>query len=51
MAFQIRDDILDIYGDIKLLGKPIHSDEKNQKTTFVSLCGLEAAKEEVIKLG
>lgn len=49
MAFQIRDDILDVCGDIKLLGKPIHSDEKNQKTTFVSLCGLEAAKEEVIK--
>ena len=44
-AFQIADDILDVEGDVALLGKPIGSDETNQKTTFVSLYGLEKAKE------
>ena len=43
-AFQIIDDILDITGDEKLLGKPIGSDTQNDKTTVVSLIGLEKAK-------
>ena len=43
-AFQIVDDILDITGDEKLLGKPIGSDTQNDKTTVVSLIGLEEAK-------
>lgn len=47
MAFQIRDDILDEISTSEELGKPIHSDEKNQKSTYVSLFGLEAAKQRV----
>ncbi len=47
MAFQIQDDILDVTGSQEVLGKPIGSDEKNQKTTYVTLFGLEKAKEEV----
>lgn len=43
-AFQIIDDILDIEGDEKLLGKPIGSDIENDKTTYVSLVGIENAK-------
>ncbi|MBE5843095.1 MAG: polyprenyl synthetase family protein [Butyrivibrio sp.] len=50
IAFQIQDDILDVTGDEKELGKPIGSDEKNEKTTYVSLNGIEASKEEVKKL-
>lgn len=45
LAFQIIDDILDLIGDQTLLGKPIGSDEANNKTTFVTLYGLEKAKE------
>lgn len=44
MAFQIIDDILDVVGDEKVLGKPIGSDADNKKTTFVSLYTLEGAK-------
>ncbi len=44
LAFQIADDILDIIGDEAKLGKPIGSDIKNDKNTFVSLLGLEKAK-------
>lgn len=47
IAFQIRDDILDETASEAELGKPLHSDEKNQKTTYVSLYGLESAKEAV----
>lgn len=47
MAFQIQDDILDVIGDAKELGKPIGSDEKNEKTTYVKLYGLENAKAKV----
>lgn len=50
MAFQIQDDILDMTGTFETLGKPIHSDEKNNKTTYVSVLGLEKAKEEVKSL-
>ena len=44
LAFQIIDDILDVTADPELLGKPIGSDDKNNKTTFVSLLGLNGAK-------
>ena len=50
LAFQIIDDILDVVADPELLGKPVGSDDKNQKTTFVSLLGLEGAKKEAKKL-
>ncbi len=50
LAFQIIDDILDVIADPELLGKPVGSDDKNQKTTFVSLLGLEGAKEEATRL-
>ena len=44
LAFQITDDILDVTGTQELIGKPVGSDEKNQKATYVSLFGLEKAK-------
>ena len=47
IAFQIRDDILDVTGDEATIGKPLHSDEKNNKTTYVSLYGLTKAQEDV----
>lgn len=47
MAFQIRDDILDVTSTRETLGKPILSDEKNQKMTYVIIHGLERAKEDV----
>lgn len=50
MAFQIQDDILDLTGEEEKLGKPVGSDEKNKKTTFVTLHGLETSKEEVKRL-
>ena len=50
MAFQIQDDILDIEGDEATLGKPIGSDIKNQKATYVSFVGIEKSKEEVRRL-
>jgi geranylgeranyl diphosphate synthase type II len=50
LAFQIRDDILDVIGDEALLGKPIGSDSENQKNTYVSLLGLEKANEKVLSL-
>ena len=49
-AFQIRDDMLDLIGDEAKLGKPIGSDEKNEKTTYVTLYGLEASSAEVKRL-
>ena len=50
IAFQIQDDILDIEGDEKDLGKPIGSDIKNGKSTYVSLYGMDKAKEKVKEL-
>lgn len=47
LAFQIRDDILDVTGNTDELGKPVGSDEKNHKNTYVALEGLEKAKEDV----
>ena len=47
LAFQIRDDILDVTGNTDELGKPVVSDEKNHKNTYVALEGLEKAKEDV----
>ena len=45
MAFQIKDDILDYTADEAELGKPVGSDEKNDKTTYVTLNGIEKAQE------
>ncbi|MCR5343009.1 MAG: polyprenyl synthetase family protein [Butyrivibrio sp.] len=50
VAFQIQDDVLDITGDEAELGKPIGSDEKNEKTTYVTLHGLGESKAGVEKL-
>ena len=50
VAFQIRDDILDVTGDEATIGKPLHSDEKNNKTTYVSLYGMKKAQEDVERL-
>ena len=50
LAFQIQDDILDVVGDEQKIGKPVKSDEKNNKTTYVSLVGVEKAKREVERL-
>lgn len=47
LAFQIQDDILDVTSTMEVLGKPINSDEKNNKTTYVTLVGLLRAKEQV----
>ncbi len=44
IAFQIKDDILDVEGSVEMLGKPIGSDSTNHKTTFVTLYGMEQAK-------
>lgn len=46
-AFQIQDDILDVTSSTEELGKPVGSDEKNQKSTYVGLKGLEQAKQDV----
>jgi geranylgeranyl diphosphate synthase type II len=45
LAFQIKDDILDIEGDSQILGKPVGSDQKNAKATYPFLMGLEKARE------
>ncbi len=50
VAFQIQDDILDETGTQEVLGKPIHSDAENHKTTYVSLHGISAAEQEVQRL-
>ena len=47
LAFQIRDDILDVEGDAALLGKPVGSDARSEKTTFVTLKGVKACQEQV----
>lgn len=47
IAFQIQDDILDVTSSLEVLGKAVGSDEKNHKTTYVTLAGMERAKEDV----
>ena len=49
-AFQLRDDMLDIIGDEKKLGKPVNSDIKNEKATYVAMEGLDKTEKEVISL-
>lgn len=49
LAFQIQDDILDVTSSQEVLGKPVLSDEKNHKTTYVGLEGIEKAKADVEK--
>ncbi len=49
IAFQIQDDILDRIGDEEKLGKPIHSDERNQKSTYAAIHGIDASKEKVVE--
>lgn len=49
IAFQIQDDILDVCGTEEELGKPIGSDEENEKSTYVTLCGIEKARELVLE--
>lgn len=50
VAFQIQDDILDVVGDSRELGKPVGSDADNHKQTYVTLNGLESAGQEVARL-
>lgn len=50
LAFQIQDDILDVISTTEDLGKPVGSDEKNHKTTWVTLFGIERARQEVEEL-
>ena len=50
LAFQIQDDILDVTSTTDVLGKPVGSDAEEGKTTFVTLLGLERAREEAARL-
>lgn len=50
IAFQIQDDVLDVTSTTEVLGKPVGSDEKNNKLTYVTLKGLETSKKEVERL-
>ena len=49
-AFQIKDDLLDVQGDEAVLGKPVGSDAENDKTTYVTLVGVQKAQKDVEKL-
>ena len=51
LAFQIKDDLLDIYGDESLIGKPVGSDIRNNKVTYVSVCGIADAERYYQHLG
>ena len=50
LAFQIQDDILDVTSTTEELGKPVGSDEKNHKTTWVTLYGVEQTRQDVERL-
>ena len=47
LAFQIEDDILDVEGDTKSIGKPVGSDAENEKSTYVSILGISKAQQRV----
>lgn len=47
IAFQIKDDLLDVEGDMLLLGKPVGQDSDNNNSNFVSILGLEGASKEM----
>lgn len=47
IAFQVQDDILDVVGEEDVIGKPVHSDEKNEKSTYVARHGLEQSRKKV----
>lgn len=50
VAFQIQDDVLDVISTQNELGKPVHSDEKNKKTTCVNIYGIEKSKKIISRL-
>ncbi len=50
LAFQIKDDILDVTASAETLGKPVHSDEKNEKTTYVNIMDVDHAGNEVVQI-
>lgn len=50
VAFQIQDDILDVTSSLEVLGKPVGSDEKNNKKTYVTLNGLDKSKRDVERI-
>ena len=50
LAFQIKDDILDVTSSTEILGKPVHSDEKNDKITYVTLIDIHKAEDKVKEL-
>jgi geranylgeranyl diphosphate synthase type II len=50
LAFQIQDDILDVTSTQEVLGKPIGSDGRNDKATYVAFEGIDASREEVKRL-
>lgn len=50
IAFQIKDDILDITSSTEILGKPVFSDEKNNKTTYATMFGIEKSEKDLKKM-
>jgi len=50
LAFQLVDDILDVTGDEAILGKPVGSDDENQKSTYISTIGIKVSQAKVIEL-
>ena len=50
LAFQIMDDILDVTSSDEVLGKPVFSDEKNEKVTYVTMYGIEKARKDYLEL-
>ena len=50
LIFQIVDDILDVTSNAEVLGKNINSDIKENKTTYLSICGMEKSKQDIKEL-